>query len=320
MVLNSRTGGRVPISEETRLRVQQAAAELGYAPNPVGTMLAQGSNYLVGVFVYRQEFPYETDDFFFPYLTGIQREASAQEYNVLLFTRHQRTQAGVYNNSMNSLLLADGSVLLGDNTDRQELRRLHEEGYPFVYIGRREVPGCQINWVTHDYQVGSTEATQHLLELGHCRMVFISSHPGHEPQDDKLTGIHQALATCSDAQLIRWHYDEFNPPSGFLDDLYQHQITAIICDARGVFESVLRVLHEAGIRVPDEISVLSMTSAAHAQPYTLRPSHVLLDQQGVGATATRVLIERVHGETSEVRQIRLPCKFVPGETTGPPRN
>jgi DNA-binding LacI/PurR family transcriptional regulator len=318
MVLNSRPNGRVPISEETRVRVQQAAAELGYAPNPVGAMLAQGSNYLVGVFVYRQEFPYETDDFFFPYLTGIQREASAQEYNVLLFTRHQSTQAGAYNNSMNSLLLADGSVLLGDNTDRQELRRLHQQGYPFVYIGRREVPDCQINWVTHNYQIGAAQATQHLLDMGHRRMVFVSSHPGHEPQEDKLAGCQQALRQYPDARLERWHYDEFDPLPTFVDDVHRQRITAILCDARAVFESVLRVLHEAGVSVPAEISVLSMTTAVNAQPYALRPSHVLLDQQGVGATATRVLIERIHDETDEPQQIMLPCKFVPGDTTGPP--
>lgn len=319
MVLNDRTDGRVPISEETRVRVQQAAAELGYAPNPVGQMLAQGSNHLVGVFVYRQEFPYEADDFFFPYLTGIQREASAQEYNVLLFTRHQLTEAGVYNNSMNSLLLADGSVLLGDYTDRQELRRLHDEGYPFVYIGRREVPGCQINWVTHDYRIGSAEGVRHLLEMGHRRFAFLSTPPGHEPQLDKLAGCREALDAYPDAQLMEYDYDEFDPPPTLVDDLARAQVTALLCDARTLFENVLHQLHKAGVKVPADMSVLSMTTATNSLPYALRPSYVLLDQQGVGAVATRILVEQTQGKSKGPQQILMPCKFVPGETTGPPK-
>lgn len=321
LVLNSRTSGRIPISEETRLRVQQVAADLGYAPNPVGKMLAQGNNYLIGVFVYQPEFPYEADDFFFPYLTGIQREASAQDYNVLLFTRHKTAgEAAVYKNAMNSLLLADGSVILGDNPNRQELRRLHDEGYPFVYIGRREIPGCRLNWVTHDYQIGAAQAAQHLLDLGHRRMAFVSAHPGREPQEDKLAGCRLALSGCPGVELFEYRLNEHDAPAAFLAELFEQRVTAILCDFRIIFEDMLQLLYEAGLKVPQDMSILSMTTAANHPLYPLRPSHVQLDQRGVGVAATRLLVAIIDHETREAQQILLPCRFVPGETTGPPRD
>ncbi len=318
MVLNDFTNGRIAISEDTRSRVLAAAADLGYAPNPVGKMLAQGNNYLVGVFAYHRVFPYETDDFFFPYLTGIQREASEQKYNVLLFTRYQNTEkAGIYNNSMNSLLLADGSILLGGNPNREELRRLFDEGYPFVYIGRREIPGCQINWVAHDYETGAAEAMEHLLELGHRRMAFVSTDATHEPQQDKLAGCEQAMIEYPDARLIRYQFSDFVPSKLFLDEIMAQGITAILCDYSILFEEILQLLYQAGMRLPQDISVLSMTTATNSLPYMLKPSHIQLNQRAVGVTATRILVQRIHGEIDHPQQVKLPCQFVPGATTGP---
>ena len=55
----------------------------------------------------------------------IEHEASQQDYNVLLFTRHRTTgQHQIYNEGMNSLRLADGAILLGSSPDRDELGRL----------------------------------------------------------------------------------------------------------------------------------------------------------------------------------------------------
>jgi DNA-binding LacI/PurR family transcriptional regulator len=282
-------------------------------------MLAQGNNYLIGVFAYHREFPYETDDFFFPYLTGIQREASDQGFNVLLFTRYQNTQGGVYTNSMNSLLLADGSILLGGNPIREELRRLYDEDYPFVFIGRREVTGRQLNWVSHDYQTGAAEAMAHLLLLGHRRIAFIATHAAQEPQEDKLAGCRRALEHYPDAHLMSYQSDSFDPPDTFIDELSVQHITAVICDYRIGFEQVLHLLHAANLRVPDDMSVISMTTADNALPYMLKPSHVQLDQRAVGMMATRILVTRINGQNTGPQQTMLPCRFVAGQTTGPPR-
>jgi DNA-binding LacI/PurR family transcriptional regulator len=320
MVLNNRMNGRVPISDETRTRVFQAAAALGYAPNPVGQMLAQGNNCLIGIFTYDPVFPYEQDDFYFPYLTGIQQEASEQAYNVLLFTRNHGTEPHrIYANSMNSLLLADGCILMGGMPDRDELQRLYNEGYPFVYIGRREVPGCQIDWVIHDYRYGAAAATRHLLQLGHRHLGFVGGN-GEEPQADKLAGCRQALADgeMPETSLQLFPIDKSSVAAQVVQVILASGVTALLCDDRKVFEWLGREMRVQGVRVPGDLSLVSLTTAEARLPDMLAPTHVQLNQRLVGAVATRTLIKRVLGEADGPQQLYLPCKFVVGETTGPP--
>ena len=76
-VLNQ-TEGLVPISQETRQRVLDAARALGYSPNPVAQMLARGNTQIIGIFPFEGTFPYTPSDFYYTYLVGIEQEAGNQ--------------------------------------------------------------------------------------------------------------------------------------------------------------------------------------------------------------------------------------------------
>ena len=321
LVLNGRDDGKIAISDSTRQRVIKAAQDLGYAPNPVAQMLAHGSNDLLGVFVYEAIFPYKQDDFFFPYLSGLEREASTQGYNVLLFTRNRNgTTPQIYQNGMNSLRLADGSILLGSHPVRDELRQLTEENYPFVYIGRREIEGIGgINWVANDYQSGSYDAVKHLLDLGHTHIGFIGRGMELEPQQDKFAGCERAIAEyglgtmhilpetlCTDNGETLRHL------------IASGEITALLCPDDKTFIQTMNLLHVLNLRAPDHLSVISLTTARYFAPWNIHPTHVELNRYHLGQQAARILIDTIRGVSEAPRQIIVPCKFVPGETTGPP--
>ena len=126
-----------------------------------------------------------------PDVIGVKEVASDLDYDILLFTRHrQDTTPQIYVNNMNSLLLADGTLVFGSYPDRAELRRLTEEGYPFVCIGRREIPDYAINWVGHDYAPTCQAIAERLIGLGHRRLGFVYDHHplSFEPNQDKLHG------------------------------------------------------------------------------------------------------------------------------------
>ena len=165
LVLNQ-TEGRVPISQETRERVLAAAKALGYSPNPVAQMLARGRNYIISFFTFDDAFPYAPADFYNPYLAGVEREAGAQGYNVLLFTRNQaKTSHQIYQDWLNSLLLADGVILTGTYPDSTVLRQLANEKYPFVLLGTCDIPNNELDSIESDHEPASYEAARHLLEL-----------------------------------------------------------------------------------------------------------------------------------------------------------
>ncbi len=318
LVLNKRNG-RVPIGEETRARVLEAVRQLGYVPNPVAQMLASGSSRLIGVFAYEARFPYEREDFFFPYLLGIEREASRQDYDLLLFTRSRGCPARtIYCDGVNQLRRADGAIVMGSQTNREELRLLAEEGYPFVSIGRREVVGHAIDWVASDYRAGSTEATQHLLKLGHRRLAFLGMGPPAETSEEKLDGCQEALSGAAGAELAIWERDLLSTPAAFLQALRDFAPTALVCTEIATLTGAVQQLLAASVRIPEELSVVSLTDGYADLPIGMQPTVVCLNRHLIGETAVRVLLERMRDAALPPQQIRLSCQLVLGNTTAPP--
>lgn len=317
LVLNRRLGHR--ISPATRQRVLEAMRLLGYTPHPAAQMLARGRHQIISVFTYEPHFPYEQENFYQPFLLGIEREASRQDYNVLLFTRHRHGQRRqIYVDGQNTLHLADGAILLGACPDRDELRRLVQEGYPFVYIGRREVPGCSIDWVASDYTTASMTATRHLLALGHRRLAFVGCEQARESYEDRLFGCQAAVAETSDGLLITLPERLLYEPQSLVAALRQSKITAVLCTTPEIIAALLPCLRSAGIRVPRDLSIVSLGDSDPPFIFDFSLTHVRLNRVQVGECAVRLLLDRLNGRVCSPQHIRVPCEFVVGESTAPP--
>lgn len=316
--MNGKSGQGIPISEDTRQRVLEAAAQLGYTANPVAQMLARGQNNLIGVFTYESTFPSMQADVFFPYLLGIQEEAGRQGYDVLLFTHSQPGGVKeIYEKGANALRLADGSVLLGVHPDYQELQRLLDEGYPFVFIGRRSLSGYDLDWVVNDYAAGSEIATRHLLDLGHRRIGLIQGNPEFIHSQDMRRGSQTAVAQFEGAQLFEVRSDMLIPDA-LSRVIETHRLTALISTDRGDFDQMMFSLSQLGVHVPGDISVITLDpidrdGGMHGA------TCLWLDRHTVGIEAVRLLIARLANPDKPAQHILVPCSFMAGKTTDVPR-
>jgi DNA-binding LacI/PurR family transcriptional regulator len=195
VVVNGRTDSTIRISPETKLRVWQAVQETGYVANPVAQRLAHGKNRLLGVFTHEPVFPVDQRSFYYPFLVGIEREAEARGYDLLLFTSAHGADGvrSIFRDGANRLLVASGSVLLGWAQDRGEIRRLAEANYPFTYVGRREIEGLSIPFAAADYAAATEQIVDHLVQLGHRRILYLSSLPEREAGIDRRLGFVRAM-------------------------------------------------------------------------------------------------------------------------------
>jgi DNA-binding LacI/PurR family transcriptional regulator len=316
MVINGRDDLPVPISESTRQKVMEAARQLGYSPNPAAQMLAHGTNMLLGVFTYEAIFPHDEDNFYYAYLNGIQRRAARQNYNLLLFTQnHNSAEPQIYHNAMNTLRLASGSIIMGRKPDLDEIKLLLRERYPFVFMGRREVPGYEIDWVTHDYRVGSRQAAQYLLDTGHRRIAYVATDVfPHEPLQDKLTGCERAIERVPDAHISIVPKDAFGDTQAFGEFIRDHEITALVCGDIGSVTQTMTHLTALNLRVPDDISLVSLLNDRANFRYFDSPSYVQLNQAAVGEQAVDILIARLTEPDLPPQQIAIECAFVAGDT------
>ncbi|MEX0584439.1 MAG: LacI family DNA-binding transcriptional regulator, partial [Natronospirillum sp.] len=76
----------IRVGEETRLRVLEAMRQLNYVPDIVAQTLAGGKRRIIGLFSFESVFPKEQNDFFRPFLLGVEKAAEDNGYDLMLFT------------------------------------------------------------------------------------------------------------------------------------------------------------------------------------------------------------------------------------------
>ena len=314
-VLNDATA-TIPISDETRQRVLEAARQLNYTPDPVAQMLAHGSSNMIGVFTYEQSFPLERSDFYYEFIQGIERAAAQHNFNVLLFTRNsvEGQRRRVYAGGINSLRMAEGTVFLGVSPDKAELARLAQENYPFVYIGRREVPGVNIDWVAMDYIPAAYEATRHLLQLNHRRILYAGVDNQAEPNQDKLLGVRRAIQEVKNAELTILAEPELANREVFLEAARKTSCTAIICSYSYTFDLVVDYLQQARLAIPQDYSVIGLGDVNTLRCWPVAPTFVSSDRQDAGEQAVHLLVSRIRGEVESPQHKLLPWRLIKGES------
>lgn len=321
LILNGRDAGW-QIALETRVRVLQAARQLGYVADPAARKLAGGSNRILGLYTFEAVFPVDQRDFYYPFLRGVEEEAANSGFDLLLFTSAGPDGSReIYRDGVNRLLLADGCVLLGRHAPVAELTQLVKANFPFVFIGRRDIPGGGLTYVTSDYTGATADVVSHLAELGHRSMVYLGEGDAREPSIDRQRGFELGVERDNlDRQRNVVHR---GPP----DSVTPERLTAWLDEGVTAFctEIFLVDAFEAaadavGKRAPHDFSLAVLGDRPGYMPAEDRRTRFSIPRREVGSAAVRLLLEILGSwpEREEPRQVLLPCSLIPGDTTGPP--
>ncbi len=100
-----------------------------------------------------------------------------------------------------------------------------------------------------------------------------------------------------------------------MDEARRHGVTAFLARDLFVMRDLLVVLDRAGLRVPDDVSVLALGGGSPSLLPGIWPSRVRIERERVGELAVQALIARIRGEAPSPQHILVPCEFVVGETT-----
>ena len=323
LIVNGRAGRDVQIAPETIQRVHDAIEELGYAINPAGRSLAGGRNRLLGVYTFESLFPVDQRDFYHPFLLRIEREAERQGWDLLLFTSATSADGrrSVYHDNVSRLRLADGSILLGKDSRTDELQRLIREQVPFVYLGRRDVPGTEIDHVTADYADATGRVVDHLVELGHRDLAYLPGSTAAEPTADRNAGFEAAVDRHA-LEVPEAHRRPADIPDAvetdWLESVLADGVTALVAHHPEVAQRVLDLLAERGERVPADRSVVSLNDPTAGTDPALAGFRI--PREAMGVHSVRILIEKLTDPVDVgPRQLVLHCELAINGTAGPAR-
>jgi LacI family transcriptional regulator len=306
LVLNGMTGAR--ISDVTRQRVIEAARELGYSlpfNRKSGQPDVTGRDTLVYFVdeISPNPFPVQT-------LDGI-RDA-AWEAGFLVAGYVTRSDRQLETATTESILR--NRALIGVIYSTIFTRHIE---LPHAFAG---VPTVCLNCYTGDPAtvsiipgevVGGHNATSYLIDRGHRRIAFINGETWMDAATQRLKGYRQALATADipfDASLVR--QGNWLPLSGYQ---LTHELlnspkppTAIFCSNDMMAIGALEAIHERGLSVPDDISVIGYDDHELAR-YTRPPlTTVVLPNYEMGRRAAEVLIDiAINGKQPAARLLKI---------------
>lgn len=316
LVLRDAPTSRTRIPQETRERVLAAASQLGYSPNPAAQSLVGGRNYLLGFHTFEEVFPSDQRDFYFPFLLGVEREATRQGYDLLLFSSSSSLKRDANARlSTSRLLLADGCILLGRHVDRQALADLTRNDFPVVTIGRREVEGADVAYVGVDYETATRVLVERLVSLGHRRLGYIGEPGSGEQSQDRLRGYFAGIRSLggTNGESLK-HSKPLTPTE--LRGWVERGITAVLVEP-GEDDANVRALEaaasEIGLSIPGDLSVAVVgdpefltTERSDWTRFAIRPDDI-------AERAVQMLVGILDGEEIE-RHVLVTAELIDGST------
>lgn len=317
-VLNDETKLKIQISDETRQRVRDAIAELGYEPDARAQSLRSGSTNIVGVII-----PAIQNPFFWQMLSGI--SDGLQEAGYSLHLTHHPLDLQQEASTIRALtrqpvdgfiLLAAAKYLLPRLTDY-----LRKSGRPLVEITSAK---AEFDHVVHAYNSGTRALMAHLLELGHRRIGFVYGIAREVQGFDRLLTYREALENAGLAvdKSLEAHFGET------LDEAYRAAYTMldrpdrptallVINDMLAV--AVIRAAADLGLSIPDDLSVASFDDIPSASYTVPRLTTVSGKAEESGRDAVRLLLNRFAEPDLPQQVTTVKVELIIRESTGPAR-
>jgi LacI family transcriptional regulator len=317
IVLNNAPLSRY-ILDTTKGRIQRAASQLGYRPNLFARSLRGRRSHTVGVMVFDMTDPYCTlvlrgientlyQSSFLPILTDVHNERSRFErYLEMLLDRR-----------------IEGLVVLANwlFVDINVLADLEKNNIPTATVGR-ELGNAKISSVIADNTAGARAALEHLHSLGHRKIAFIRGPHQLSDTEPRWRGVKTLARERGlelDSQLIVDLPESGDPFSSFeqgyklTEELLRRRrpFTALMAFDDMTAFGAIRALAAAGIRVPDQCSVVGFDDVAPAAIYSPALTTVRQPMELMGTAAATIVLEAINAGIEKKAAKTIRRRIVP---------
>ncbi|MDI9233836.1 LacI family DNA-binding transcriptional regulator [Limnohabitans lacus] len=287
--------GTAKVSEDKQTLVRQVIEELGFRPDPTARSLAGGRTMSIGVLT-----QYIDSPFYGEALRGIEDVLHQAEYAPLFVSGHwnqeeERSRLGLLQDRK-----VDGIIVLTGKLADQTLVDMANQ-LPVVVTGR-QLSAPNLFSIDFDNIEGAGLAVKHLHALGHQNVAFISGPLDHPDAEQRLMGYRAELARrdmpSDDALVV---YSDFQESGGFraMNQLLESRVnfSAVIAANDQMAYGARLALHRAGLRVPDDISLVGFDDLPHSA-FTLPPlTTVRQSVYEIGASAAKAMIDLLSKKT-----------------------
>lgn len=304
------------VSTATREKVMSAIEKTGYVPNKLGASLRTSRTNTILTII-----PDITNNFNSGIIKAIEKVAHEHGYSVLLGdTQDSHTRELEYG-AMARSQHADGIIFLShrlpfpQGQDRPTLQDLPPMVNSCEYAGIDGIPLVSID----NLQAG-IDATRHLIEFGHRDIAVITGDMEYPSSQQRLDGYRQAMHGAN--LPVKEDYIAFADFSAESGEQATHRLlaleeppSAIFCFSDEIALGCIHTLHNAGLIVPQDISVMGFDDIRFAKYMPVPLTTIAQPTDKIGEHCARLLIQLMAGEDTQTRQLTLPHELIIRKST-----
>lgn len=315
--------GASDIGPETLAAVQKAAEELGYEPNAAAQQLKLQRTDAVGVILPSGADLRLSDPFFSEFLTGLVEQLEVFGLSVLLSTVPNGDHEAAYLKHIRARRV-DGFVVVRTQIGDSRIPVLAGRGIPFVSFGRAG-PTDGHAFVDEDGASAMEAIVDHLVGLGHTRLVCIAEPAGYTKGHNRVQGFlsglaEHGIAVTSDSVIAAGYRQKsgYEVASSILSQ--PDPPTAIVCCNDLIALGVMKAAQERGLAIGNDVSITGFDDialAAYANPSLTTVRNAADDS---GRIAADIVGRTIRGLRVDEFQVLLNLELVVRDSTGPPRS
>ncbi|MBX9601660.1 MAG: LacI family transcriptional regulator [Bryobacteraceae bacterium] len=304
------------VNPETAARIKKIALESSYRASAVARSLATSKTHTLGVVVATV-----ADPFIAEVISGIEAAARQRGYSVFL-----ANSDGVADRETSVVesfeeRRVEGILVLASRVGSSYRTLLEKTSIPIVLINNYKFGDCAYS-VDIDNVPASREATRHLIGLGHRRIAYLGDRFGFNSDTERFSGYRQELAAADIAFRPEFVvHGDGTPPGGeaAVQQLMQlpGRPTAVFCYDDMTALGALRGIRAAGLRVPEDVSVVGFDDLLIASYVEPALTTIRQPKEHMGTLATEMILNLLSGEKGEAN-VKVAGELIVRKSACPP--
>ena len=283
--------GKGRFSDETRKAVLKTVRDMGYVPDQRARSMRSSQTKTVGLLVPDLRNPYFAD-----LVSSMEDELYARGYSTLIGTSAETVerQDAFISNLLGQRI--DGAIVVPQGVDSSGIRSLIKRDLPLVFVDRRVQGVKSVPFVVSDPYTGIRQAVEELVRLHHCRIGYVS-HPslGSFSVNERETAFRAIMSDVlpEHAGVVVECDASYESHVSAVDVLLDAHVSAVICAYSPDALTVIGILHDRGISIGEDISLVSFDDIS---AFTLMtPRIAVISQQAglMGRQGVALLLRRI---------------------------
>lgn len=306
------------VSSKTRERVLAVAKNLHYHPNVSAQSLARQKSHLISAVV-----PVMTNFFYMEIMRGMQDALVESEYDLIVYVAPKPEEVNTQLERAAQKGRSEGLLLMSMPLSEGRVKRLKASKQAVVLVDSLHP---DFDSISVDNVKGGYMGTQHLMEWGCTRVAHIGVSPEPPPAQQRREGYEAALIDAGRPVESAYIARSTRQPYGFVEEAGYEAMQALLARPTrpdGVFIAsdiqalgALRALHDAGLRVPDEMALVGFDDIKVSEYVGLTTLRQPMYE--MGKLAVEKLLNRIQHPEHPTTQTVFSPRLVRRATTGGP--